>query len=186
MMRGFQNWSRNSNQITFDSFFGQKTDGNWQNTRFSPFWQLFLAQKGVKCYLIWIRRPDLESSHHFAYFRHIFDMIFAFWFFDLPCIFKNLKLNSRPLKVLEIDFSCTIELSVSETMGNHSTCFQFPKLVFFEQPYWGCTVYTRHNFQIRLRNIWWYLESQRLIVRWIKFIHYALIAKLNIYSFHPF
>ena len=31
-------------------------------------------------------------------------MVFTFWFFDLPCIFKNLKLNSRPLKVLEIHF----------------------------------------------------------------------------------
>ena len=43
--------------------------------------------------------------HRFACFRHPFDMIFSLWFFDLSCIFKNLKLNSRPLKVLEIDFS---------------------------------------------------------------------------------
>ena len=65
-------------------------------------------------------------------------MIFAFWFFDLPCIFENLKLNSRPLKALKIDFfSCTIKLSMTETMGNHLTCFQFPKLVFFEPPYWA-------------------------------------------------
>ena len=51
-----------------------------------------------------ILRPDLESSYHFAYFMHAFGMIYTFWFFDLPCIFRNLKLNSRPLKVLEIDF----------------------------------------------------------------------------------
>ena len=29
----------------------------------------FLATKGVRCYPIWILRPDLDSSHHFPYLR---------------------------------------------------------------------------------------------------------------------
>ena len=103
MMRGFQIWPQISNRIKFGLFLAKKTVGNWQHTQFSPFW-VFFAKKGVQYYPIWILRSDLESSHHFAYFRHIFDMIFVFWFFDLQCIFKNLILNSRPLKVLEIAF----------------------------------------------------------------------------------
>ena len=75
-----------------------------QNGLNRVFCQFPLAQKWVKYYPIWVLRPDLEPSHHFAHFRRAFDMIFAFWCFDLPCIFKNLKLYSRPLKVLENDF----------------------------------------------------------------------------------
>ena len=56
-----------------------------------PFMAKNKKLNGVKCYPIWIMRPDLESSHHFAYLRHLLDMIFTFLFFDLPCIFKILQ-----------------------------------------------------------------------------------------------
>ena len=46
-MRGFQIWPQNSNQLRFEPFFfWPKTVGNWQNTQFSPFWQLFWPEKG--------------------------------------------------------------------------------------------------------------------------------------------
>ena len=109
-------------------FFGQKLS-KWAKSDILSISNSFFCQKMVKSNPIWILRPDLESSHHFAHFGHPFDMIFAFWFSYLQWIFKNLKLNLRPLKMLETDFSRTIELSVSETMWN-----RFPKLVFFEQP----------------------------------------------------
>ena len=51
----------------------------------------FFGHKRVKCYAIWIMGSDLESSHHLAYFRHPFDMIFTFWFW-LPMHFQNFKL----------------------------------------------------------------------------------------------
>ena len=103
MMRGFQIWPQNSNRIRFDPFLAKKLS-KWAKSDILPISDSFLAKKWVKSYPIWILRTDLESSHHFAYFRHAFDTIFAFWFFDLPCIFKTLKLNSRPLKVFEINF----------------------------------------------------------------------------------
>ena len=46
------------------------------------------------------------------------------------------------------------------------------------------SMYTRHYLQIRLRTLGWFLESQPLSVRWSKFIHYLLIAMLNLCSFH--
>ena len=49
--------------------------------------------------------------------------------------FQKLEIKSRPLKVLEIDFSCIIELSVSETMGNNVDLLSISKVcVFFKQP----------------------------------------------------
>ena len=80
MMRGFQIWPQNSNLITFDPLFGQKTVENRDIFK-NPS---FLAKKGVKYYPIWILRPGLESSHHFWYLRPKIVMIFTFWFFDLP------------------------------------------------------------------------------------------------------
>ena len=35
--------------------------------------------------------PDLESAHHFTYFRTPFVSILTFWFFSLLCIFKKLQ-----------------------------------------------------------------------------------------------
>ena len=97
------------------------------------FWDCFW-QKKVKCYPIWILRPDVKSS----IISHILGpnlMIYAFRFFDFPCIFKNFKLFSTPLKVLKIGiFRCTIEFSMLKSMANHSTCFQFTKLIFSAQP----------------------------------------------------
>ena len=40
------------------------------------------SKNGVKCYPIWILRPDLESSHHLGYLRPQVAMILTFWFFD--------------------------------------------------------------------------------------------------------
>ena len=84
--------------------FGQKNLSKWANTGVLSIFDSFLAKKWVRSYLIWILRPDLEFFHQFAYLRHAFDMICAFLFLGLQCILKNLKLNSQPLKVLEIDF----------------------------------------------------------------------------------
>ena len=52
MMRGFQIWHRNSNQITFDPFFGQKNDENWQKP--------FFGQKGGQML------SDLNSNARFG------------------------------------------------------------------------------------------------------------------------
>ena len=64
--------------------FGSQNVENWQNTGFSQF-SIFSATEVVKCYSIWILRPDLESSQYLASLRTQFDMIFLFWFFYLPC-----------------------------------------------------------------------------------------------------
>ena len=82
MMRGIQIWPQNSNWKIFNTLFGQKPFG--QNEK-----KTFLARKGVKCYPIWILKPDLDSSHHFPYLRPQFDRIFTFWFFDIPLSCQN-------------------------------------------------------------------------------------------------
>ena len=92
MMRGFQIWPQNSNRITYDLPFGQKTRilGFLKTSLENPkIRQFFFYKKGVECYPIWILRPDMESSHHFWYLRPQFQMIFKFSFFDLTCIFKK-------------------------------------------------------------------------------------------------
>ena len=40
-MRGFQIWSQNSNRITFDPIFGQKTVENGENINFASFLPFF-------------------------------------------------------------------------------------------------------------------------------------------------
>ena len=64
MFIGFQIWAQNSNPKTFDPF-SPKNCRKWQSTWFSLFSTVF-AHNVVKCCLIWILRPDLEFSHHFA------------------------------------------------------------------------------------------------------------------------
>ena len=65
-----------------------KTVEKWLNKCFAYFRQLS-SQKGVKCYTIWIMRPDLESSRHLGYLRPLFVMISTFWFFELHWHFEN-------------------------------------------------------------------------------------------------
>ena len=65
----------------------------WAKLDIKPIWAFF-AIKGFKCYPIRILRRDLESSH-FAYYKPPFDVIFTFWFSDLPCIFTIFKLLSQ-------------------------------------------------------------------------------------------
>ena len=67
MIKGFQIWPQNSNRITFDPIFGQKTVENRDIFK-NPFFDIFFGQKGVKYYPISVLRPDLESSHHFGYY----------------------------------------------------------------------------------------------------------------------
>ena len=76
-MRGFQICPQNTNRIRFDPFLAKKLSEIGKIPD-SVDLNRFLAKKGVKSCPICILGPDLESSHHFAYFRHPFDMIFAF------------------------------------------------------------------------------------------------------------
>ena len=106
IMRGFQVWPQNSNRITFDPLFGQKLSkiGTFHKSLFST---LFFAKNGVKCYPIWILRPDLHLSHHFTYHKPPFEMILnTFSFFDLPCIFKIFKshMQSNFFRNVNFDF----------------------------------------------------------------------------------
>ena len=105
MMREFQIWPHNSNRIRFEHFFSKKkTVGNRQNTRFSPFWQFLSPKKRSNLIRfefwgqIWIPLIIMRILGTYLIWFSPSD------FFDLPCIFKNLKLTSRSLKVLEIDF----------------------------------------------------------------------------------
>ena len=91
-MRGFLILSQNSNWIIFDLLFGQTTVQNWINQAFHQF-SKFLGQKGVKCYSIWVLRPDLEFSHNLASFRTPFVIIFTFWNLNPPMLTE--KLQSR-------------------------------------------------------------------------------------------
>ena len=59
MMRRFEIWPQNINQITYDPLL----DKNFDNFAISVFFQFstgFLPQKGVKCYSISISRPNLN------------------------------------------------------------------------------------------------------------------------------
>ena len=96
MMRGFQIWPQNSNPITFDPLFGQKTVESrdfWKNPQKIFRDSSFLAKKGVKFYPISILRPDSESSRQSTYHRLPFDIIFKFWIFDLPMHFQNFQIS---------------------------------------------------------------------------------------------
>ena len=62
----------------------RKMDEIWRNLESSGIsldFDRFLGQKGVKCYPIWILRPDLESSRHVASIRPFCVKIFKFCFF---------------------------------------------------------------------------------------------------------
>ena len=82
------NLSSNSNRITFDPFLAKKTSKIGKILIFDTFF----CRKGVKCCPIWILGPDLESSRHFTYNRHPFDMILKLWFFNFTCTFKKLQI----------------------------------------------------------------------------------------------
>ena len=69
-MRRFKIWHHNSNRIRFDPFFATKLSEIGKIPDLAYFDSFFFAEKCVKSYPIGILRPDLESSHHFAYFRH--------------------------------------------------------------------------------------------------------------------
>ena len=93
MMWGFQNWAQNSNRITFDPLFSKKKLPNlgifFKNHYKIARFDSFFGQKGVKCYSIWILRPDLESSHHFTYHMPPLDIIFTFLIFRPPMHFRK-------------------------------------------------------------------------------------------------
>ena len=90
LIRGFQIWFENLNQITFDTVFDPKTVESCQKRNFPPFWQFFLP-KGIKCYHILILRPDMESSRRGGSFRPPYIKISTFWFFQLPIVFWKLQ-----------------------------------------------------------------------------------------------
>ena len=92
-MRGFRIWPQNSNRITFNPLFGPRTVKYWENNRFRQniIFDSFFGQKGVKCYLIWILRPDSESSRHLAYLSPHLIWFSDFDFLTSPCIFKIFK-----------------------------------------------------------------------------------------------
>ena len=87
-MSGFQIWPQNSNRTTFHPLLAKKLSKIGKIPDYANFRQ-FLGQKRVKCYSIWILRPDLESSHHLASFRTQFDIIFGCWSFDQYVISAN-------------------------------------------------------------------------------------------------
>ena len=62
-----------------------------------PIFDGFMAKIGIKCCPISILRPDLESSHHFAYYRPSFDMIFIFFCF--PFIFQTFDWLGREFNI---------------------------------------------------------------------------------------
>ena len=140
MMRGFQIWPQNSNGIRFDHFLAKKLQ-NGINRVFCQHPTVFWVKKLFKSYPIWILRPDLESFHPFAY-RYPLDMTFAFWLFDLQCIFENLNLNSRSLKVLEIEFfRASLSSACLKPWETTRPAFNFQSWCFLNNPnayfHWG-------------------------------------------------
>ena len=95
-MWGFQIWPQNSNRIKFDPLFGQKMYFKGVKSDILPTSTVF-GQKGVKCYLILILRPYLESSHHFAYTVPL--SIWHSHFFYLLFILKKKIIFATPKKV---------------------------------------------------------------------------------------
>ena len=77
MMGGSLIWPQNSNRVAFGSLFGKTRLENWLTQYFVNF-RVFFVKKVVKCYDIRILRPDLESSHHFTYFRSLLVIISTF------------------------------------------------------------------------------------------------------------
>ena len=130
-MRGFQIWPQNSNRITLDSFFAKKLSKVGKIPDLAYF--SFFCRIGVKCYPIWILRTDSESSHHFAYFRPPFDTIFAFLLFDPMHFQKFLIKFTTPISAWNQLLRAPSHSACSKTWeaSSHSTCFQFPKLMFF-------------------------------------------------------
>ena len=102
------NLTSNSNRITFDPVFVLKTVENWQNIRISLFSTVFFGKKRVKRNSIWILRTDLESSHHFASLKILFDRIFTFSCLDLPCYVLNTNVGG-------VSFFSIMKISMSSS-----------------------------------------------------------------------
>ena len=77
--------------------------------------QIDSYKKGVKCYLILILRPDLESSNHFASLRNPFDMIFTFRFLTSHVILFDHKWGQGYHFLENVNFDALTVISVKNT-----------------------------------------------------------------------
>ena len=75
--------------------FWPKIVEKWQNTLFCHFDLFFGGGECIKCYPISIFRPDLESSHQGASFRHQNELIVNTLFLAPHCNLKNLVARGR-------------------------------------------------------------------------------------------
>ena len=101
-MRGFRIWPHNSNRVTFDLFFVQKTVGNrgiFKNL-LNPYFRQFLGQK---------RGQILLALHFAARFGVLSSFLgphlIQFSYFDFltfPCIFLNFQI-ARAARFLQIE-----------------------------------------------------------------------------------
>ena len=105
--------------------FDQKILWNWQCIELANFRILF-CQKGVIRYAIWILRPDLESSHHFTYFKPLI-IIFTFVFFDLPWHFQNFENGTCCQHFFEINFLGQIRNQRPKRHNNGRCGDRFPE-----------------------------------------------------------
>ena len=120
MIISFKIWSRNSNRITFDSFFGLKTVENWLNDSFLYKW-------AVKCYSIWTLMPSLDSCHHLASLRTPFLVIFTFWILGHPCYHLTKKCGRAGVHFLECKFDDLIVISVKKNTSDRGWDRAIPK-----------------------------------------------------------
>ena len=78
--------------------------------------EFFFGQKGVKCYLIWILRPNLESSHHLASLGPpsqplpltLFQDVCTWWTLNNRYLVRNSSVEHcdfSPLKCISVDIS---------------------------------------------------------------------------------
>ena len=82
-MRGFQTWSQNWIWIILTHVFAEKPSKTVEIV-ILPDFDGFSAKTWVKYYPNSTLRPDLESSHHGAYFRPQNERNFENLFFDFP------------------------------------------------------------------------------------------------------
>ena len=111
-MRRFQIRYQNSNRVIFDPLLAEKQSKIGKIPDLANFRQFF-AIKEVRCYLILILMPDLESSHHLPSIITPFVIIFKFWIFCHQCYYCTQNAGGTPQFFLEnVNFYDLIVISV--------------------------------------------------------------------------
>ena len=129
MTRGFQSWYQNSNRITFDPRSAEKQSIIGKIPDLANF-RIFLALNVVKCYLIWILMPDLESSHHLVLvsLRTPVVIIFNFWNFWPPMLLLDPKCKRGPPNFFEkIEILMILSWSALKTASDKGWDWAFSK-----------------------------------------------------------